>query len=74
MAAKENVGWLEIQMKLYLYEHVGLNTIFYNMVLWNELRKKDYEKLESIQSKALKKIFGLSPAAPYWGILIETGL
>ena len=38
------------------------------------MRRSDLERLERIQSKALKRMFDLPQGTPYWGMLAETGI
>jgi hypothetical protein len=48
-----------------------VQAIFYNLEVWINLRQQDHDKLEVIQGKVLKGLFGLPKATPYWGILHE---
>eukprot|EP00111_Clytia_hemisphaerica_P022296 TCONS_00065537-protein len=60
--------------RIFLYQKTIVPSITYNLEMWTKLRKSDLEKLERIQSKALKQMFNLPQGTPYWGILAETGI
>ncbi len=70
----ENVGSMEIQVKLFLYETTIEKSIFFNVEAWTNLRQEDEDRLEVIQGKILKRLLGLPKSTPYWGLLIELGL
>lgn len=42
--------------------------------MWTKLRQKDWDRLERIQAKILKRILEIPSSTPYWGILTETGI
>ena len=43
----------------------------YNIETWTNIRKKDLEKMESIQGNVLRKILNLPKTTSYLGILYE---
>ena len=45
--------------------------MFHNIEAWTNLRKTDWEKMESLQGKILRGLFGLPKSTPYWGLLYE---
>ena len=45
--------------------------VFHNTEAWTNLRKSDWEKLDSIQRRLLRGIYGLPKSTPYWGMLYE---
>ena len=71
MCSQSKIGGMEFSAKKLVYETVAVRMVFYNIEVWTNLRKKDQEKLETIQGKILKGIFGLPLSTPYWGILYE---
>ena len=71
MCAKEKMGEMEYTAKLFVYEKLIIPSLFYNIEAWSVLREKDKEKLEVIQGRVLKGIFGLPKSTPYWGVLYE---
>ena len=70
----ENVGDMEVVVKLLLYESTMVPTIFYNMEAWTNMRVADKQRLEVMQGKLLKKILRLPKSTPYWGLLSELGI
>ena len=74
VGGRENVGSMEVNVKILLYEKVIVPTIFYNLEVWTNMRKKDIERMEIIQGNVLKGLLRLPKATPYWGILIELGI
>ena len=69
-----NMGTMRVQTSLLLYKNAGMASLFYNMEMWTRLRKKDEQRMESIQGKILKRIIGLPATTSYWGVLIELGI
>jgi hypothetical protein len=74
IAGKEAVGNMEVTVKLFLYQRTIIQTMYYNIEAWSNMRKIDEERLEVIQGKLLKKLLKLPKSTPYWGILIESGM
>jgi hypothetical protein len=72
--SKEKIGKMEFQGKLFVYEHLIIHSLFYNVEAWSNLRKSDKDMLEVLQGRVLKGIFGLPRSTPYWGILYELNL
>ena len=71
IAAKEKVGEMELQAKILIYDKVIKTSLIYNLEAWSNIRKEDYERMEVMQGKILKRIIGLPVATPYWGLLYE---
>ena len=71
MCARNRVGIMEMEAKIFIYNMVGLTSVFHNIEGWSNMRKGDMEKLECLQGKILKGIFGLPKSTPYWGLLFE---
>ena len=71
MAAQVRIGEMEMEAKIIIYENVIKTSLLYNIEAWSNIRKCDYEKLEVLQGRILKGIFGLPNSTPYWGILFE---
>jgi hypothetical protein len=74
IAGKEVVGYLEVQVKLFLYERTIISTMYYNIEAWSNIRKADEERMEVIQGKLIKKLLKLPKTTPYWGVLMELGI
>ena len=62
---------MEFSAKKHVYLTLATKSIFHNIEAWTNLRLADKDKLECIQGKMLRSIFGLPKATPYWGILYE---
>ena len=71
MCSKARIGRMEFTAKKLVYEGLSVPAVFYNIEVWSNLRKKDKEKLESIQGKIIKGTYGLPKSTPYWGVLYE---
>ena len=71
MCSQAKIGGMEFSAKKLVYETVAVHMVYYNIEAWTNLRKKDYEKLESIQGNIIKGMFGLPKSTPYWGTLYE---
>ena len=54
-----------------MYKQLAVPSIFYDVEAWTNLRNYDIQKLECIQGKVLKGLFGLPKSTPYWGLLFE---
>ena len=46
MCARNRVGVMEIEAKIFIYNMVGLTSVFHNIEGWSNMRKGDMEKLE----------------------------
>ena len=65
MCSREKVGKMEITAKLFIYDKLAVQAIFYNIEVWTNLRQQDHDKLEVIQGKMLKRLLGLPKTTPY---------
>ena len=65
------MGIYEWDGKKTVYEAQITPAVFHNIEAWTNLRKTDWEKMESLQGKILRGIFGLPKSTPYWGLLHE---
>ena len=74
IAAGEEVGKMEIQVKLLLLKTTIIPSVFYNIEAWTNLRKGDEESMEVIQGKIIRKQLKIPTSTPYWGILSELGI
>ena len=74
MCSQAKIGGMEFPAKKLVYETVAVRMVYFNIEAWTNLRKKDHEKLESIQGNILKGLFGLPKSTPYWGILYELNI
>ena len=64
---------MSTEARILLYKRTGVPSLTYNLEVWNDLNPTEWERLEKIQGMELKRIMGLPPSTPYWGILKETG-
>ena len=71
MCPQNKIGKMEFAAKRHVYLTLAQKSLFFNIEVWTNLRQKDKDKLECIQGKVLKSIFGLPKSTPYWGILYE---
>ena len=71
MCSQDKLGKLEWEGKKTVYDDQLVHALFHNTEAWTNLRKSDWEKLESIQGKLLRGIFGMPKTTPYWGMLYE---
>lgn len=71
---KKKVGKHDGRIQGMLYEKVAVPTLTYNMETATNMTIHEYEQLEKIQAKALKKLYNLPKSTPYWGMLIELGV
>ena len=71
MCSQDKLGKLEWEGKKTVYDDQLVHAVFHNTEAWTNLRKSDWEKLESIQGKLLRGIFGMPKTTPYWGMLYE---
>ena len=68
------VGQADAQIQLMLYKKIVVPTLLYNMETASNMKKGEYERLEKMQGKALRRICELPASTPYWGILAELGV
>ena len=71
MCCRSKIGKHEVEAKGVVYKQLAVPSIFYNVEAWTNFRKYDIQKLECIQGKVLKGLFGLPKSTPYWGLLFE---
>ena len=74
MCAREQIGHMEFIAKRFVYENIAVRSLFHNIEAWSNLRQGDVDRLEVIQGKVLKGLFGLPKSTPYWGVLHELDL
>ena len=71
LCCSQKVGKAEIEAKKLIYKAQITPAIFYNLEAWTNLRKSDWERIERIQGKILRGLFGLPKSTPYWGKLYK---
>ena len=71
ICCRSKIGKYEIEGKKLIYEQTAECSVFYNVEVWTNFRQSDKDKMESIQGKLLKGLFGLPKTTPYWGLLFE---
>ncbi len=74
IASQHQVGKMEFEAKMLIYEIVIRTSLLYNIEGWSNIRQGDYNRMEVMQGKILKRILGLPDATPYWGVLYEMGI
>ena len=68
------LGCKTTDARIFLYQKTVVLSITYNLEMWTKLRICDQERIERVQSKAIKQMFNLPQGTPYWGLLAETGI
>ena len=71
ICCQKKLGVYEWDGKKTVYEAQIIPAVFHNIEAWTNLRKTDWEKMESLQGKILRGLFGLPKSTPYWGLLYE---
>ena len=71
ICCQNKLGIYEWDGKKIVYEAQITPAVFHNIEAWTNLRKTDWEKMESLQGKILRGIYGLPKSTPYWGLLHE---
>jgi hypothetical protein len=71
ICCQNKVGKGVFEAKKLVYRLQVTKAVFHNIEAWTNLRKADWEKLECIQGKILRGLFGLPKSTPYWGMLYE---
>ena len=74
IGAKTQVRKEEVRVKLKLLETSLMPALLYGMEAWKKLSKAEFQHLEKIQGKPLKRIFNLPITTLYIGLIIETGV
>ena len=73
IGAKTQVGKEEVSVKLKLFEIYLIPALSNGMEVWKKLSKAEIKQLQTIQGKALKRIFNVPLTTPYIWLIIETG-
>ena len=71
ICCQKKLGVYEWDGKKTVYEAQIIPAVFHNIEAWTNLRKTDWERMESLQGKILRGLFGLPKSTPYWGLLYE---
>ena len=74
LCCQYKVGISEFEAKNLVFHATITTAIFYNIETWTNLRNSDWEKMEVIQGKILKGLYGLPKSTPYWGLLSELNI
>lgn len=69
----DKTGEMGLRVKLFLYEKVGMGTVFHGVEIWSGLRVKDKDGLERVHTGILKRILKVPKTTPTWGMYCETG-
>ena len=70
-SSQDKVGRMEIQAKMTIYEKVIKLSLLHNIEAWSNIRQVDFNKMEILQGRILKRIIGIPDSTPYWGLLYE---
>ena len=74
IANENDLGTMSTEARILLYKRTGIPSLTYNLEVWNDLSTAEWERLERLQAKVLKRILGLPSSTSYWGLLRETGI
>ena len=72
-ANTSNTGTLAASARLKLMESVVMPSILYGVEAYPNITKKEMDRLERIQCKILRELFGMPPSTSYMAMLMETG-
>ena len=71
ICCQRKLGKYEWEGKKTVYKAQILPAVYHNIEAWTNLRKADWEKMETMQGKLLRGIYGMPKSTPYWGLLHE---
>ena len=74
VSSEKKLGSLSTSILLILYEKTIIPALTYNLEVWTNWRVCDWQKVEQIQSSALKMMLNMPQSTPYWGMMIELGI
>ena len=74
ICSQSKLGIYEWDGKRIVYKAQITPAVFHNIEAWTNLRKADWEKMETLQGKILRGIYGLPKSTPYWGLLHELNI
>ena len=74
IGAKRQVGTEKIRVKLKLFELCLMPVILHELAAWGKILKREIEKIERMQSKALKQLLQVPILTSTAGVLMETGI
>ena len=74
ICSQNKLGIYEWDGKKIVYKAQITPAVFHNIEAWTNLRKTDWEKMETLQGKILRGIYGLPKSTPYWGLLHELNI
>ena len=60
LCCPQKVGKAEIDAKILVHKAQIVPAVFYNLEAWMNIRKADWERIERIQLKILRGLFGLT--------------
>ena len=67
-------GEMSTEILLFLYEKTIVPAVIYNLEVWTNWRKSDWDNLERVQAEALKNLLRLPKSTPNWGLIKELGI
>ena len=74
IANYHNMGPAFLNVRLELYKSCAAKSILFNLEGWNQLTKKEVDKLENIQAMCLCSLLSIPKTTPYIGLLNELGI
>ena len=74
ISSEMNLGRMSTEGRLIICERTVVPAMTYNLETWTKIWRKEWEQLEKIQGKILKRLLELPETTPTWGILKETGI
>lgn len=54
MASEHNLGTMSTEARIMLYEKTAAPSLYYNLEVWNNINKQEWEELEKVQANILK--------------------
>ena len=74
ICSEGHLGRFSTEGRLTVYERTVVPVITYNLETWTNIKDKEWEQLEKIQGRMIKRLLQIPETTPTWGILKETGI
>ena len=74
LMAETEVGIYHVTVMLLLYNALFLSTVLFNSSTWSNLRKKDINRLKTLQLKFLKRVVGVAASTSNAFLFLELGV
>ena len=69
-----SLGIYSLQTLLVIYRAVFLSSVLFNAQAWSNIKKTEFERLQVVQLKYLKRTIKASPSCPNAGTFLEFGI